>query len=97
MAIAKALDRLGVYSLETFPVVSKDDREVTRQILDLKLNAKVVCLARWLKEDIDTVANCGAYGVIVENVANPGHATMWGFQKTTSSNGLSRLFATPSL
>ncbi|HHX27558.1 MAG TPA: hypothetical protein GX716_00970 [Firmicutes bacterium] len=82
VAIAKALDRLGVYSLETFPVVSKDDREVTRQILDLKLNAKVVCLARWLKEDIDTVANCGAYGVIVENVANPWTCNvMWGLSE----------------
>jgi isopropylmalate/homocitrate/citramalate synthase len=82
LAIAKALDRLGVYSLETFPVVSKDDREVTRQIVDLKLNAKVVCLARWLKEDIDTVANCGAYRVIVENVANPWTCNvMWGLSE----------------
>lgn len=79
IAIAKALDRLGVFSLETFPVVSKDDREVTRQIVDLKLKSKVICLARWLKEDIDVVADCGAYGVIIENVANPWTCNvMWG-------------------
>jgi isopropylmalate/homocitrate/citramalate synthase len=79
LAIAQALDRLGVFSLETFPIVSKDDMEVTRQIVDLKLRAKVICLARWLKEDIDAVADCGAYGVIVENVANPWTCdVMWG-------------------
>ncbi|NPV71030.1 MAG: hypothetical protein HPY55_10355 [Firmicutes bacterium] len=82
IAIARALDRLGVFSIETFPVVSKDDLEVTRQIVDLKLDSKVICLARWLKEDIDAVADCGAYGIIVENVANPWTCNvMWGLSE----------------
>lgn len=79
VAIAKALDRLGVYSIETFPMVSKDDREVTRRIVDLKLRSKVVSLSLWKKEHIDVVAECGAYGIIVENVANPWSCeVVWG-------------------
>ena len=53
IAIAKALDEMGVRSIELFPVVSDEDAALVTELIKMKLNAEVVCLARWLKEDIE--------------------------------------------
>jgi len=69
--IAEALDELGVARIEIFPLVSEDDREVTKAIAGLGLKAKLICLSRWERGDIDVALECGAQGVMIEAVGNP--------------------------
>ena len=71
IAIAKELEKLGVYSMELFPAVSEMDQEVVRTLVGMKLNAKVVCLSRCMKEDVDIVGACGGKHLVIENNANP--------------------------
>jgi len=71
IAIARELEKLGVYSIELFPAVSETDREVVRALTAMKLNAKVVCLTRCVKEDVDIAGACGAKRLVVESNANP--------------------------
>jgi methanogen homocitrate synthase len=71
IALAKVQDELGVSSIETFPVISQQEREVTKEILKLNLNTQLRCLARWLHSDIDAVLECGAKAVVLENTINP--------------------------
>jgi 2-isopropylmalate synthase len=71
IALAKASDKLGVSSLEIFPVVSPLEREVAKEILKLNLRPVLRCLARWLIHDIDVVLECGAKAIHLENTANP--------------------------
>jgi len=71
IAIAQELEKLGVYSMELFPAVSEMDQEVVRTLVGMNLNAKVVCLARCLKEDVDVAGACGSKHLVIENNANP--------------------------
>lgn len=71
LRIAKALDELGVSSIEIFPIISDDDFEVTKELVKMKLNAKIICLSRWRRDDIDKVLETGAYGVEIEGPVNP--------------------------
>jgi isopropylmalate/homocitrate/citramalate synthase len=82
IAIAKALDEMGVRSIELFPVVSDEDAALVTELIKMKLNAEVVCLARWLKEDIDVVLKCGAREVLVESNVNPWTLNqLWGLSE----------------
>jgi methanogen homocitrate synthase len=61
MEIARALDEIGVEVIEAgFPVVSSGEKEAIKAIARMGLNAKVCCLARAIKEDIDAVLDCEA-------------------------------------
>jgi methanogen homocitrate synthase len=61
MEIARALDEIGVEVIEAgFPVVSSGEKEAIKAIARMGLNAKVCCLARAVKEDIDAVLDCEA-------------------------------------
>ncbi|MDK2875985.1 MAG: 2-isopropylmalate synthase [Archaeoglobaceae archaeon] len=58
--IAKALDRLGVDTIEAgFPAISKGEFESVKEISSLGLNAEICGLARIVKEDIDSAINAG--------------------------------------
>lgn len=57
--IAKNLDKLGVDTIEAgFPVSSEGEKEATREILKLGLDAQICGLARPLKKDIDAAIDC---------------------------------------
>ena len=59
--IARMLDEVGIEIIEAgFPVVSQGEKEAVRAIVDLGLNAKICCLARAVKGDIDAVLDCDA-------------------------------------
>ena len=65
--IAKRLDEIGVQYIEAgFPAVSKADQETIKAISELDINAKVTCLSRATKEDIDLAIECGVWGAILE-------------------------------
>lgn len=60
--IAHALDRLGVYEIEAgTPASSEEDRQAIEEIADADLKAKISALARGRRDDIDLVANTGAW------------------------------------
>ncbi|PKM80014.1 MAG: hypothetical protein CVU89_15615 [Firmicutes bacterium HGW-Firmicutes-14] len=69
--IAKALSNMGAASIEIFPIISEEDFEVTRELVRMDLDAKIICLSRWRREDIDKVLETGAYGVEIEGPINP--------------------------
>jgi isopropylmalate/homocitrate/citramalate synthase len=60
--IARGLDRLGVYEIEAgTPASSQEDREAIEEIAGAGLKAKISALARGRRDDIDLVAQCGAW------------------------------------
>jgi methanogen homocitrate synthase len=57
--IAKMLDAVGLEVVEAgFPVVSKGEKEVVKEVASLGLNAKIGCLARAIKGDVDAALDC---------------------------------------
>ncbi|WP_292394487.1 homocitrate synthase family protein [Methanoculleus sp. UBA303] len=59
MAIAVALDEIGVEVIEAgFPVVSAAEKECVAAIAGSGLDARVCCLARALKPDIEAALDC---------------------------------------
>lgn len=61
MAIARTLDEIGIEVIEAgFPVTSAGERESVRAVCHMGLDARVSCLARAVKPDIDAVLDCGA-------------------------------------
>ena len=59
--IARLLDEMGIEVIEAgFPVVSPGEKEAVRTIVELGLDAKICCLARAIKGDIDAVLDCDA-------------------------------------
>lgn len=64
LAFAKALDDLGIPEIEaSMPVVSVAERETVRAIAGSGIKARLTCLVRARKEDIDIAAECGIYRV----------------------------------
>jgi isopropylmalate/homocitrate/citramalate synthase len=64
---AKLLDELGVPEIELgMPVVSKDDFEAMNELSKVGLKAKLMCLVRSLKSDIDVALEAGVNGVVLE-------------------------------
>ncbi len=77
--IARALDELGVWSIEIAPAISRDDELATKEISGLGLKAKVIAFVSWRKEDVDLALKCDVDGVIVDFVGNPWQGkTFWG-------------------
>jgi methanogen homocitrate synthase len=61
MDIARTLDEVGVEVIEAgFPITSPGEKESVRAVCRMGLNAKISCLARAVKPDIDAVLDCGA-------------------------------------
>lgn len=64
IAFAKALDDLGIPEIEaSMPVVSMLERETVKAIAHSGIKAKLTCLARARKEDIDIAAESGIHRV----------------------------------
>ena len=70
-ALGKALDRLGVYSMQIFPRTSQEDAEVMKALSQEHLNARLTALCRWREDDIDLAKESGAHEVRIEGPANP--------------------------
>ena len=67
MAIAKALNRIGIDRIEVgIPGISSDDREVIRALIAASLDAKIYSWCRNNKSDISVAKECGSQGVIIE-------------------------------
>ncbi|MDI6895879.1 homocitrate synthase family protein [Methanocella conradii] len=61
MEIARTLDEIGVEVIEAgFPVVSQGEKDAVKAIARMGLDAKICCLARAVKEDVDAVLDCDA-------------------------------------
>ena len=59
IAIAEKLDSIGIEVIEAgFPVVSKTEEDIVREIAHLGLDARVCCLARSVAKDIDVALRC---------------------------------------
>lgn len=59
--IARMLDDMGIEIIEAgFPIVSQGEKDAVKAIVDLGLNAKICCLSRAVKGDIDAVLDCDA-------------------------------------
>ncbi len=59
IAIAEKLDSIGIEVIEAgFPVVSKTEEDIVREIAHLGLDARVCCLARSVARDIDVALRC---------------------------------------
>ncbi len=67
IAIAKALDKVGVHRIEAgMPAVSGEDFKAVKDIVALGLKAQIFAFCRALKEDIDKALESGVHGVIIE-------------------------------
>lgn len=70
-ALGKALDKLGVYSMQIFPKTSQEDAEVMKALSQAGLKSRLTALCRWREDDIELAKECGAHEVRVEGPANP--------------------------
>ncbi len=67
IAIAKALDELGVDRIEAgMPAVSEEDADAIRTIASLGLNAKIMVFCRAREDDIKRAKELGAWGIVLE-------------------------------
>ncbi len=67
VAIAEKLAEIGVDRIEAgMPAVSESDAKALKEIASLGLKSKIFAFARAMNADIDTAAECGAQGVIIE-------------------------------
>jgi isopropylmalate/homocitrate/citramalate synthase len=72
IAIARELDKAGVYEIEAgTPVISEDDRAAIEEIVEANLKAKISALARARHDDVDLVAATGAWGVRISLPISP--------------------------
>ncbi|NIB44452.1 homocitrate synthase [Pseudomaricurvus alkylphenolicus] len=70
--IAEALSELGVARIEAgMPIVSKENREGIKQVVDLDLDCEVTVLVRANPLDIDLAVDCGIKTVVLEHCMNP--------------------------
>jgi isopropylmalate/homocitrate/citramalate synthase len=67
VAIAKALDAVGVHRIEAgMPAVSSEDFAAIEEIAALNLRSRIFSFARAMNEDVDAALACGAQGVVIE-------------------------------
>ncbi len=69
--IFQALDDMGVYSVEVFPIISSEDQELSKELVKMPRNAKVFFLCRWHEKEVDFALEAGADGVVIECAGNP--------------------------
>lgn len=59
LAIATELDSMGIEVIEAgFPVVSANEKEIVREIAQQGYDAKICCLSRSVKGDVDAALEC---------------------------------------
>jgi isopropylmalate/homocitrate/citramalate synthase len=71
MRIFQALDDMGVYSVEIFPLVSPDDAALGKEMVKMPRQAKVFFLCRWHEKEVDFALEAGVDGVVIECAGNP--------------------------
>jgi len=60
LEIARMLDEMQVPQIEVgFPACSETERKAIKKIVSEKLDAKILCLSRIVKEDLDHAIDCG--------------------------------------
>jgi isopropylmalate/homocitrate/citramalate synthase len=65
--IARLLDEAGVDTIEAgMPTVSEEDADAIKTIAGLGLSAKIFCLARCMKRDVDMALKCDVDGLQME-------------------------------
>lgn len=69
--LALELDALGVASIESGLLVTKEDREVATTLTKMRLRAKVKPLVRVRKEDVEHALECGVPAIVLEFTINP--------------------------
>jgi isopropylmalate/homocitrate/citramalate synthase len=73
--VAKALDKLGVYSIENGAYMTEKEKEVTTELVKMhkrgEIKAKIVPLAHWVEKDIDIALETGADCVLMSANGNP--------------------------
>ncbi|MFC2007803.1 hypothetical protein ACFLVB_04325, partial [Chloroflexota bacterium] len=73
--IAKALDKLGVDSIENGAYMSETEKEVTRKLVEMQhkgeIKAKVTPLVHLAEQDIDIALDIGADRVLMSQNINP--------------------------
>ncbi len=69
--IALALDEIGVQEIEVGMPIVPAVAATTRQLIDMKLKARIVPFARARQDDLDATLGCGATAVVVEHCLNP--------------------------
>lgn len=66
LKIADKLDEIGVQLIESgFPAASKGEKTIVKTLALRGLKAQIFGFARAVQGDIDAVADCGAYGVVL--------------------------------
>jgi isopropylmalate/homocitrate/citramalate synthase len=64
LAIARRLDEARIPEIEAgMPIVSDEEKRSVKSIAEAGLSAKITCLARSVKADIDAVLECNVWGV----------------------------------
>jgi methanogen homocitrate synthase len=69
--IGKALSEYGVDRIELMPVVSEDDFQAARELVDLGISAEIYGFCRAINNDIDRATQSGCKGVVIELLAYP--------------------------
>jgi methanogen homocitrate synthase len=74
LKIAKKLDEVGIQQIEAgFPAASEKQRKCIESLVNMNLDAQLSAFARAKKEDIDTVADSGADGIVLSLSISPYH------------------------
>jgi hypothetical protein len=60
--IFEALDDMGVHSVEVFPIISPEDKEMSKELVKMPRQAKVFFLCRWNEWEVDFALEAGADG-----------------------------------
>jgi methanogen homocitrate synthase len=69
--IALALDEIGVQEIEVGMPIVPEVAATIRQLIDMKLKARIVPFARARQDDLDAALDCGAKAIVVEHCLNP--------------------------
>lgn len=73
VAIAKRLSEAGVDRIEAgMPIVSPQDEEAVKAIVDAGLESEIFAFARCMVADVEKAKECGVSGVVVE-IPSSGH------------------------
>jgi 2-isopropylmalate synthase len=85
LRIYEALDDMGVYSVEIFPIISSDDRQVARDLIKMRRHGhktQIFFLCRWDEREMDFAAETGADGVVMECPGSPWFGqVVWGLDE----------------
>lgn len=74
LKIAKKLDEVGIPQIEAgFPAASEKQKKCVEALVKLNLDSQLSAFARAKKEDIETVADSGADGIVVSLSISPYH------------------------